>query len=846
MIDPASPLHPLKPLTATGPKPLRRRQTADLAMGGEQVQVATPRPDPKALAQALRDATIGQRGTNETTVLQVLGKLRSPADAKQLDQALQALCGRSVEDVLASELSGTQLSRAQDLFRHQTINWGAHSALAYRAEGALTALDDLGTAVKDRPLMTAAVVGAGLLVSMRAPALMSSLTLAGTAWSAGQVIRSEGQAWAATDPAQRAQRQIQAGTAWGNLALNLPGTRGDIRRVRTAFQAARTATKAEGAVAGLRAFTDEGRTLGRLRLKPAPLSKKVTTAAPASETSLKATLKKLETSNDASAVLAKDMLESYKKLTPAERTKTLTDAFEHLSPAAKKRSVETLTKLAKERAQDDSLRRFVESGPFLLASDDVKLKLLAKWAAKDPEQIATSLLVAMGTGHVKLGQIVADAPFMPESFSQALKQLQKDAPPMPDKQVAEMMAASGMDQKYEVGKLLGVGSVGEVHLGTDKQTGAQVVIKLLKPGVTPSEIKQEFAFMEAYLKPYLDNVHPEKARYLRDNLTNFRDGIIAEIDFGTEMANIEKFAKTYPANANFRGIEALGVSADETVLVMKPAQGIDFKKLTSLTPEQRSDAASKYAHAVYEQVFGEKHYFHADPHPGNVKFDTETGKVVFMDLGATASIADADMHELYRALGCLVARDAKGLANLYVDNAANISSTLSKPQLRAALQQDIQALFDKPGYSASYMIESVKDINDIATKHGVWPKSGNTWLSKTMFTATNVFYGIDASGGNLSSISMPYVLKGLASAYRKDPKAWQSTFFQVAVTLGKSPATVAKSILEMKRLNPNLVGVVPQAMWTSLKAIAISGGLSGQSVPGAAAPADQPAAPAIH
>jgi predicted unusual protein kinase regulating ubiquinone biosynthesis (AarF/ABC1/UbiB family) len=321
---------------------------------------------------------------------------------------------------------------------------------------------------------------------------------------------------------------------------------------------------------------------------------------------------------------------------------------------------------------------------------------------------------------------------------------------------------------------------------------------------------------------------------MRDNLNSFRDGIVAEIDFAQEAENIATFAKAYPDNPGFTGIEALAVSDNKTVLIMNPAKGVDFKKLETLPPEQRSQAAEKYAHAIYEQIFGEKHYFHADPHPGNVKFDPESGKVVFLDLGATATISTDDMRELYRALGFLVARDSKGLANFYVDNAANISSTLSKTELRAALRQDIQAMFDKPGFTASFLIESVKDINDIATRHGVWPKSGNTWLTKTLFTANNVFYKTDVSGGNLSSIGMPYIVKGMAAAYKQNPKAWQGTFLQVAGTLGKSPVTVAKSILELSRVNPAVLDGVPQGMLTAIRAIAISGGISGETAPGAA------------
>src|SRR5690606_31576956 len=123
--------------------------------------------------------------------------------------------------------------------------------------------------------------------------------------------------------------------------------------------------------------------------------------------------------------------------------------------------------------------------------------------------------------------------------------------------------------RYEVGELLGVASVGQVHMATDRQSGAQVVLKFIKPNVSEAEIRQEFAFMEAYLKPYLDAAHPEQARYLRDSMTGFRDGIIEEIDFAQEGRNIQRFAQAYPDSPRFQGIELVEVADNRTVLVMK-------------------------------------------------------------------------------------------------------------------------------------------------------------------------------------------------------------------------------------------------------------------------------------
>src|SRR5690606_34160148 len=109
-------------------------------------------------------------------------------------------------DVLRAEMSLTQRQRAFDLFQHQRIDWSAANGLEYRLEGAITAVDNLGTAIKDHPIASAAVLGVGIAASMRAPSVMAAIGVASLGYQAGRLVANEAGALMADDAETRARR----------------------------------------------------------------------------------------------------------------------------------------------------------------------------------------------------------------------------------------------------------------------------------------------------------------------------------------------------------------------------------------------------------------------------------------------------------------------------------------------------------------------------------------------------------------------------------------------------------------------------------------------------------------
>jgi predicted unusual protein kinase regulating ubiquinone biosynthesis (AarF/ABC1/UbiB family) len=827
-----------QPTTAERPTPPQAAPGAGTVAvrRGDHVQQLVRRLGDDQMIKALHDATEGQKGTDETTVFQVLSQLRTPADAGRLDAAYRKAHGKGVEDLLKSEMSGSQLRRALDLFQKQAIDWTASSGLAYHVEGAEGALDAMGTSIKQHPVAAAAIVGVGVVASMRSPSLMAAVGLAGLGWQAGRLVNHEVHALQEHDPEKRAKRQISAGDAAAQVLMSLPGTRSNVKLLKGAFGAAKGAESAGGAI---RAFVNHESTWGKVTNFRRPYSPDVggkIDAGPSTGDPLKDAQnywKAVQKSKDPNAMMARQLVESYQKLTPEARLQTVQGALKEMTPAMRTRVLKAVETMAQNK--QSPLGQLLKDASFWTAKPETQMQKLAVVLAKGGEEDITSLVVAMGTGHIKIGQVLADSPVVPEQFGTALRKLQKDLPAMPAADIDAMLQKAGMADRYKVGKLLGVASVGQVHLATDTKTGQTVVLKFLKPNVNAKEINAEFRVMDAYLKPYFKSVHPEQARFLKDQLAGFRDGIIDEIDFAKEGANIRKFGQIYPNQAKFEGIELIEVAKNKQVLVMKPAVGVDFKDLQTLPRQQQVTATQDYAHSMFQQIFGEKHYFHADPHPGNVKFNPQTGKVVFMDMGATATISATEQRQLYELTFHLMSQDAKGLASFYLDNAERVSSKLPKEELVKAFTADIQRFFDRPGYSPNYMIESAKEINELAQKHGIWPKSANIWLTKTMFTMANVWNRSITTEDTLFRIGGPYMLKGLVQAFKADPKAFAGTIANIARTVGSNPVTVAKSALEVATINPGVVSQVPQGFWTALRGITAAGSVTGQIAAGHAA-----------
>jgi predicted unusual protein kinase regulating ubiquinone biosynthesis (AarF/ABC1/UbiB family) len=151
------------------------------------------------------------------------------------------------------------------------------------------------------------------------------------------------------------------------------------------------------------------------------------------------------------------------------------------------------------------------------------------------------------------------------------------------------------------------------------------------------------------------------------------------------------------------------------LLVMEEIQGVPVREAPA--GPARDEAARQLLEAYYAQVLGEG-FFHADPHPGNMKWWNDT--IYLLDLGMVGEL-EPEVRELLLLLVLAFAQqDAAFLAETVQLLAG--SSGSADPEDVAAFQADLAALI------ARYRSLSIKEIQlgplfqeitQIAIKHHV-------------------------------------------------------------------------------------------------------------------------------
>jgi ubiquinone biosynthesis protein len=712
--------------------------------------------------QALHAATLGRTGTNEQAVLAVLTKHSAPAARQALQQAFQAKYGQTLEAVLNAEMSLTYKTRAISLLKTgqepTTINpW------AYRAEGALDAVDALGTVFQDHPVVASLATGVTLVAAHKYPAAAAALNYTLLATSTARVVSNEVHAARAKTPAERNRYLQQSGRASADLAMSLPGAGpSGLKLVRGGVQTARTSFQATKGTLLARAFrAAKAGAAYRLPVTVvAPLNPKQTAAG---------TLGKAGDMSD----MARNMLAQYgNDMTPAELIEQVNKVATKLGPAKQK-----------------AMLALIQDPAFLKQSNGERL---------------ARVLTTLGPAHTKLGQVAATKPGLPPKVAEALSRLQDGLEPMSEAMLQERLASAGLAGKYELGKVLGVASMGQVNMARNLRTGEEVCIKFLKPGITHESIQQEFQLMQEVMQPALKRMPARDAADLVTQLKAFETGILEEMDMANEAANMQRFASFYGDHPDFQGIKMIELGADKKALVMSKAPGLSFRKLDPQSAEAKQ-AASAYLRGIADQVF-RNGYYHADPHPGNVFWDPQAAKVTFLDMGAVAEVSPAQRLSLQKTILYVLAKDADHLAKQMVSEAASIDG--AAPKAQAKLAAALRTYLDQPGFRMAKIDDHLKAIDAIAKQNGVRPPDQGFWLTKSMITAYGVFK--HASGDpDVLRECLPAVMAGLLQSFKQNPAALRTSLADVAAVLGTRLPTLLKSLQELKVLKPELFVMYP-------------------------------------
>ena len=260
-----------------------------------------------------------------------------------------------------------------------------------------------------------------------------------------------------------------------------------------------------------------------------------------------------------------------------------------------------------------------------------------------PEKLRM-ILEDLGPTYIKLGQIMSmHSDILPKRYCDELMRLHSEVAPMPFAEVAEVIQESyGYPWDGSV-----PGDRGDPHWlcvyrsgpSGHSPVGEQVVVKVQRKGIY-EVMARDIGLLHkaAKLLPVTTLRGLVDLDMVLDELWMTTQ---EEMNFLTEAANAEEFARK---NQDVVFVETPKLYREHTtthVLVMEYVEGFPINAREDLLENgyDLKEIGRKFVDNYIKQVM-EDGFFHADPHPGNVRI--RGGKIVWLDMGMMGRLTERD------------------------------------------------------------------------------------------------------------------------------------------------------------------------------------------------------------
>ena len=309
---------------------------------------------------------------------------------------------------------------------------------------------------------------------------------------------------------------------------------------------------------------------------------------------------------------------------------------------------------------------------------DSRAALDDEYAARVADEVRTTFGDMRGA-MAKLGQTLATFAYgLPEPARASLASMQSELPPMPDG-VASRVIESELGRPPHLlfrtwdRAPIAAASIGQVH-------------RAILPDGRPVAVKVQYPGLDRALGPDLANARLLGTAFahfavpgidVREIVEILRKSLTEELDFRIEAERQTNFHRRWAHDPDVRVPAVIHHRSSQRVLVTEWDDGMNIDTFCAQADtERRSRAGEALLRFALEGIFRSGLY-HADLHPGNVRFHTD-GSISVLDYGLVQEWTKADrarFDPLLRAVLCgsedVIAREA---------NAAGI--VRPEPQLR--------------------------------------------------------------------------------------------------------------------------------------------------------------------
>ena len=305
----------------------------------------------------------------------------------------------------------------------------------------------------------------------------------------------------------------------------------------------------------------------------------------------------------------------------------------------------------------------------------------------------------LGPTFIKLGQVLSSRPdLLSTEFVKELTKLQDSVPPFHFEDARSLVEAQFGRPLMEVfasfeEEPLAAASLAQVHRATTKE-GDEVAVKVQRPGI--EDIIETDIRILRHLAALCERHLPESRSYEPVRIVDeFARTIRRELDFVREGRNIDRFEKHFAGDETVYIPKAYWGLTAPKVLTMEYIHGIKISELEQLQAAgiDRKTIAINGANLILKEIF-EFHFFHADPHPGNI-FVLENNVIAPVDFGMIGILDEEIVRQLGIVITALVKKDADMLANVLM-SIGLAPGSIDRNAIRLELADFLERYYELP------------------------------------------------------------------------------------------------------------------------------------------------------
>ena len=396
----------------------------------------------------------------------------------------------------------------------------------------------------------------------------------------------------------------------------------------------------------------------------------------------------------------------------------------------------------------------------------------------------TRALTALGPAYIKFGQILSTRPDVvgPELAAQ-LRVLQDKLPAFPlSVAKAEVEKELGLridDAFTHFSEPVAAASLAQVHKATLRDTGEEVAVKVLRPGIERAFNRDVDAF---YFAAGIIEVFSPSSRRLRpvDVIDHFNGVVQGELDLRLESSAAAEFKAATAEDEGF-GVPAVNwpLSA-KRVMTLEWVEGINAGDIAAIEAagHDRAVLAARILELFNKHALRDG-YFHGDMHQGNVKI-APNGDINVYDFGIMGRIDEYTRRVYAEIIYGFIRKDYRRVAEVHFE-AGYVPADRDIDEFARALRAVAEPIFGMDASRIS-MGRLLAYLFEVTERFGMETRTELILLQRTMVVVEGVSRTLDPHV-NIWKVAQPVV-----EAYVRDnigPKALAGDLFKTAQVLAR-------------------------------------------------------------